>query len=111
MTEDEGCQGPRSVLVAAREGRVAVRAKSADPSSAEPTIQDRVCAVFADVLGIPTVRPDDDLLALGADSLTAVVASDRIAAELGIEVDILVVFDAMSVGELCDELLAGSDQA
>lgn len=79
--------------------------------SAEPTLQDRVCAVFAEVLGIPTVRVDDDLLALGADSLTAVVASDRIAAELGIEVDILVVFDSVSVGELCEELLAGSEQA
>jgi len=46
-----------------------------------------VAAVWRDVLGVPTIGPDEDFLALGGDSLIAVRIAARLRETLGCEVE------------------------
>jgi acyl carrier protein len=61
----------------------------------------RMTSICADVLSRSTLGPDDDLIALGMDSVAAVEIVTRVETDYGVDV-VDVVFDTPTVNRLCD---------
>ena len=70
-------------------------------------VEQLLCEMFAEVLGLPQVGPEDDFFALGGHSLLATRLIQRIRAAVGAEVAIRAVFDAPTPAGLAD-LVAGA---
>lgn len=91
----------------------AANTPAAAPSVSAPaadTPESVIAEVWRDVLGVPTVRPDDDFLALGGDSLIAVRIAARLRERLGREVAAGALFRAGTVAGLA-ELLGSAANA
>ncbi len=67
-----------------------------------------LCALFAEILGVPDVGIDDDFFALGGHSLLATRLSGRIRAEFDVDVPIRTIIRHPTVAELAALLLSNS---
>ncbi|GGK72894.1 non-ribosomal peptide synthetase [Mangrovihabitans endophyticus] len=79
----------------------AVRAGTVAPGSAA---EERLCGLFAELLGVPRVGAADDFFALGGDSLLAIRLIGRIRDEFGDELDVRELFEAPTVREVAGRL-------
>ncbi|MFD6227984.1 amino acid adenylation domain-containing protein [Streptomyces sp. NPDC060232] len=86
------------------EAAVPAAARRAPRTAAEQLI----AAVWADVLGVPEVGPDDNFFHLGGDSLTAVRVVGRVFDVFGM-ISPYTIFDAPTLAEFAAAVTAASD--
>ncbi|RKT54238.1 non-ribosomal peptide synthetase [Saccharothrix australiensis] len=79
------------------------------PSSDRPlTPQEEIlCSLFADVLGLPSIGPDDNFFAAGGYSLLAVRLVSRVQSAFGVSVGVRDLFEAPSVRGLVGRFSGG----
>jgi acyl carrier protein len=68
-------------------------------------IQDTVRRVTAEILELPEVKLDDNLLELGVDSLVATRIVAALRTELQVDIPLLNVFESPEVGEFSESVL------
>lgn len=71
----------------------------------------QLCALFADVLGMPDVHPDTDFFAAGGHSLTALRLTSKARAALDTPVPLALLFAAPTPGALASRLAASGAPA
>ncbi|MFG2052930.1 amino acid adenylation domain-containing protein [Micromonospora sp. NPDC048930] len=78
-----------------------------DDAGCPSPVEEQICRIWAELLEVPAVRPDDDFFALGGNSLLALRLVQRLRADLGTEVPFGQIFDAPTVRGLAARLAAG----
>jgi thioesterase domain-containing protein/acyl carrier protein len=79
------------------------------PASSE--VEQRLRAIWAELLGVDDVSPNDDFFALGGHSLLAVRMLARVKAELGYDVPVALIVEAPTVARIAEHIRATGDQA
>ncbi|MEU5979694.1 non-ribosomal peptide synthetase [Streptomyces sp. NPDC047315] len=83
------------------------RAAFAEPAPrASGVLADDLARLFAEVLSVDPVAPDDDFFALGGTSLMATALVSRIRVELTVDASVATVFDASTPADLAKALSA-----
>jgi acyl carrier protein len=74
------------------------------------TTQDIIAKYWIQILNVDTVEPSDDFISLGGNSLSAVQVANRIADDLGVQLDIGEMFNTLEqVAVHCDQLIRERD--
>jgi acyl carrier protein len=76
-------------------------------NSSAPTVSDietTVRSVAAEALGLPDVRPDDNLLDLGVDSLVATRIVATLRTQYLVDIPLIDVFDASDVRDFAERV-------
>jgi thioesterase domain-containing protein/acyl carrier protein len=88
------------------------RARRADaPAAAAPAgdaVEARLRALWAELLGVARVGPDDDFFALGGHSLLAVRMLARVKEELGHDLPVAAIVEAPTVARLAAQIRAAA---
>ncbi|MFH8618704.1 non-ribosomal peptide synthetase [Streptomyces sp. NPDC017979] len=83
------------------------RAAFTEPAPrASGALADDLARLFAEVLSVDSIAPDDDFFALGGTSLMATALVSRIRVELAVDVSVAAVFDASTPADLTQALSA-----
>lgn len=76
------------------------------------SIEDTIADYWRELLGTETVKPGDDFIALGGNSMLATMLANRLEDELGIRPEIVELFATLEhVARVCEGLLAEADPA
>lgn len=68
------------------------------------SVQSRIAAIWAEILNVATVRPDEDFFDLGGTSLTLIRMLDRINISFGTDIDVDTLIDEATVSSLASTL-------
>ncbi|MFG2586337.1 alpha/beta fold hydrolase [Streptomyces malaysiensis] len=79
------------------------------PAAARSPREERLCALFAKVLGLPDVDVEDDFFTLGGHSLLAMRLASRIRADLAIDVSVRSLFQTPTPRGLLEGVTDGGD--
>jgi 3-oxoacyl-(acyl-carrier-protein) synthase/SAM-dependent methyltransferase/acyl carrier protein len=82
-----------------------------DPSPVGESVQERLALMWADVLGIAAIGPDDDFFALGGDSLVALNLLARVEREFGVDHPIAAMFERSTLRGMSDDVAAARGAA
>ncbi|GAA0247565.1 hypothetical protein GCM10010492_54080 [Saccharothrix mutabilis subsp. mutabilis] len=93
-----------------RAERSAARARGAGVREGAP-FAEVLCAVVAEVVGVPDVTPDDNFFDLGGHSVLATALAGRLAADFGLDVPMRALFTAPTLGDLAADLEAPNRSA
>jgi non-ribosomal peptide synthase protein (TIGR01720 family) len=74
-------------------------------------LEETVCGLYADVLGLPAVGPDDGFFALGGDSIMAIQLVSRLRAGPGLDVATRDIFQYQTPAELAAAALPAAPPA
>ncbi|WP_406475060.1 amino acid adenylation domain-containing protein [Streptomyces sp. NBC_01615] len=97
---------PAPVPASGGPGTDVAPASGAGPTAADETVR-TLCDLFAQILRVDAVGPDDDFFALGGHSLLAARLLGRVHAVLGAETDIVTLFKARTPARLAPHVEAG----
>ncbi|MFJ9566967.1 amino acid adenylation domain-containing protein [Streptomyces fuscichromogenes] len=79
------------------------------PAAARSPREEKVCALFAEILDLPDVDVEDDFFALGGHSLLAMRLAGRIRADLAIDVSVRTLFQTPTPRGLLENTGGGGD--
>ncbi len=103
---------PQRIGLAARLG-IASSAEATEPVAAEPprnAVEELLCGLWAQVLGVASVGVHDNFFALGGDSILATQILSRLEQTTGAEISMLRFLDAPTVAEMATQLSSTVDR-
>jgi len=106
---------PLDVLPLTSNGKVDRRAlprpridRATTPEGPRDPLDEQLCAIFAEVLGVASISVHDDFFDLGGHSLLAVRLVSRVRDELGFDVALREIFDCPTVAMFKLRMMAGA---